>query len=213
MTFDPRIHHRRSVRLKGHDYSQPGMYYVTVRTKGGKCHFGEIADGKMNLSSVGRIAEECWKRIPEHFVNVSLGIYQMMPNHIHGIVEIVECSAGEDPPASSRKDLINQVRTSARAGKGGSATWPLMKNPKQTLGKIVRSFKAEATKKIHDTGLVDFAWLGRFYEHVIRDGEDLDRIREYILENPANWKADEYYPGNIRMDPVHRARPDWSPLD
>jgi putative transposase len=189
------------------------MYYVTIRTKEGECHFGEIVDGTMILSSVGIIAQECWERIPEHFVNVSLGIFQMMPNHIHGIAEIVESSASEDSPASSRKDLINQVHTNEVPSKGGSGTWPLMKNPKQTLGKIVRSFKAEATKKIHDAGLVDFGWHGRFYDHIVRDGKDLDRIRRYILDNPVNWHNDENFPGNIRMDEVHKQKEDWSPLD
>ncbi len=213
MKYDPKRHHRHSTRVKEYDYSSEGMYYVTIRTKEGECHFGEIVDGKMILSSVGMIAQDCWKRIPEHFVNVSLGIFQMMPNHIHGIVEIVESSASEESPASSRKDLINQVRTNDGRGKRGSATWPLMKNPKQTLGKIVRSFKAEATKKIHDAGLVDFAWLGRFYDHIIRDGKDLDRIRRYIVDNPANWTNDESFPENILQDRKHEGEEDWSALD
>ncbi len=186
------------------------MYFVTVRTKEGECHFGKIVDGTMIVSLVGKIAQDCWNRIPEHFANVSLDIVQMMPNHVHGILEIVESPTSEE---SSRKDLINQVHTSDSVGKGEGAPGPLMKNPKQALGKIVRSFKAEATKKIHDAGLLNFAWLGRFYEHVVRDGEDLDRIREYILENPANWASDENFPGNIRMDPLHRGSPDWSALD
>ncbi len=88
-----------------------------------------------------------------------------------------------------------------------------MKDPRMSLGKIVRAFKAEAAKLIHDNGDLGFTWQRSFYEHVIRDGEDLDRIREYILENPENWRGDENFPGNIRMGPLHRGEKDWSALD
>ncbi len=96
----------------------------------------------------------------------------------------------KNPEGTTRKDLINQVLTKAHT----DPSWPLMKHPEITVGKIIRSFKAEATKKIHDAGFAQFAWLARFYEHVIRDGADLDRIREYIAENPANWIIDEDNP-------------------
>jgi len=196
---------------------KPGMYYVTVRTKGGECVFGDVVSGEMRLSELGKIVDASWLRIPEHFPHTHLDIYQIMPNHIHGIVKIGRLEASDKD--STCTDLINQVHTRAQgqregedqtgksdestSGKDKGPTWPLMKHPEQPLGKIIRSFKAEATKKIHDAGGNEFAWLGRFYEHVIRDGKDLDRIRKYILDNPANWANDENFPGNIRMDKMH----------
>jgi REP element-mobilizing transposase RayT len=88
-----------------------------------------------------------------------------------------------------------------------------MKNPKQTLGKMIRSFKAEATKKIHDAGYGKFGWQGKYHDHIIRNGTDLDRIRQYIIDNPMNWERDDNFPGNIRMDRTHDRPEDWSALD
>ncbi len=85
--------------------------------------------------------------------------------------------------------------------------------PKGTLSVIVRTFKAAVTTICRQKGITESKWLPRFYEHIIRDGEDLDRIREYILDNPANWTGDENFPGNIKMDPLHRGNRDWSALD
>ena len=78
---------------------------------------------------------------------------------------------------------------------------------KGSLPVIIRSFKAAATRIAHEAGFTNFSWQSRFYEHIIRDGEDFDRISEYIAENPANWKADEEYPRNLRIDPIHRGAP------
>jgi len=81
------------------------------------------------------------------------------------------------------------------------------------LGKIVRAFKAKSAKTIHDSGPKEFQWQRNFYDHVIRDGADLDRIRRYILDNPANWANDDDHPRNMRMDPMHESLEDWSALD
>ena len=142
------------------NYSSEGMYYVTVRTRNGDCVLGEVVSGAMIPSELGKIVEASWLRIPEHFPNTQLDVFQIMPNHIHGIVHIVRRATSKSP--SPRMDLINQIRTKGDA----LPAWPLMKQDGVSLGKIIRSFKAEATKKIHDAGFGKFAWLGRFYEHV-----------------------------------------------
>jgi len=84
--FDPNKHHRRSIRLQKHDYSQEGAYYVTIVTYQRDCLFGEIVNKEMILNEFGKIADECWCAIPEHFPNVELGTYVVMPNHVHGIL-------------------------------------------------------------------------------------------------------------------------------
>ena len=86
--FDPKKHHRRSIRLKGYDYSQAGAYYVTIVTYQRDCLFGEILNKEMSLNDFGKIAVECWRAIPEHFPFVELGAYVIMPNHVHGIIVI-----------------------------------------------------------------------------------------------------------------------------
>ena len=205
------------------------MYDVTVRTRKGECVFGEVSNGQVTLSAGWEIARVCWEGIPEHFENVRLDEYVVMPNHVHGIV-IIEKSLVRTRHAKETagkhadekkifgrgfihetrpgKGLINQTPTSTN-----TYAWPLMKDPRIILGKIVRAYKARCSKLIHDAGHSDFCWQRSFYEHIIRDGEDLDRTREYILENPQNWKTDEDFPGNLGMDPLHRGRPEFSALD
>ena len=218
MKFDPKIHHRRRIRLKGYDYSSEGAYFVTVCARDKECVLGEVIDGDMRLNSIGAIVELCWLEIPKHFENAVLDVYQVMPNHVHGIVRIL------DKP---RRDLINQIPTTpnqrsnqcqpaakrANAGVQSKPEWPLMKNPKQSLGKMIRSFKALATKKGHDAGFDSFGWQGKFYDHIIRDGRDLDRIRQYIVDNPKNWTNDDNYPENIRVDRLHDGAGNWSSVD
>ena len=86
--FDPKKHHRKSIRLPEYDYSQAGAYYVTIVTYQRDCLFGEIVNEEMILNDLGKIADECWRAIPEHFPNVELGAYVIMPNHAHGIIVI-----------------------------------------------------------------------------------------------------------------------------
>jgi REP element-mobilizing transposase RayT len=88
--FDSLKHHRRSIRVKGYDYSQEGAYYVTIVTYQRDCLFGEIKDEEMHLNDFGKIADECWRAIPEHFPFVELGAYVVMPNHMHGIILITD---------------------------------------------------------------------------------------------------------------------------
>ncbi|HCR70703.1 MAG TPA: hypothetical protein DIW23_04600, partial [Anaerolineae bacterium] len=88
--FDPKIHHRRSIRLKDYDYSQAGAYYVTIVTWHREFLFGEIVNGEMKLNERGKIVKECWHEIPNHFENVQLGAFVIMPNHVHGIIVIYE---------------------------------------------------------------------------------------------------------------------------
>ena len=88
--YDPKKHHRRSIRLKGYDYTSAGAYFVTIVTYQRECLFGEIVDGKMVLNDYGRVADEYWREIPEHFDNVELGAFIIMPNHIHGIIIITD---------------------------------------------------------------------------------------------------------------------------
>ena len=88
--FDPNKHHRRSIRLKGYDYSQAGAYYVTIVTYQRDCLFGDIMNKEMILNDFGKVADECWSAIPEHFPLVELGAYVVMPNHVHGIIFITE---------------------------------------------------------------------------------------------------------------------------
>ncbi|BAU56100.1 transposase [Mucilaginibacter gotjawali] len=93
--YNPAIHHRRSIRLKGYDYSQNGLYFITICTYHRECLFGEIIDRKMILNDAGKIANECWLKIPEHFPDAVLHEHVVMPNHVHGIIELGGTAAGD----------------------------------------------------------------------------------------------------------------------
>lgn len=105
--FDPQKHHRKSIRLKGYDYSSEGAYYVTIVAQGRECLFGEIVNGEMILNEYGKIVQKWWDEIPIHFPNVELGAFVIMPNHIHGIIFIIAERRGEviSPPNSPNFDL------------------------------------------------------------------------------------------------------------
>jgi putative transposase len=116
MKYDPQKHHRRSIRLPDHDYSQPGAYFITMVTHQRANLFGNIVNGEMQYSPMGRIAEEHWRFIPEHFPDVELGAYVVMPNHIHGIIIIREngMAANSSPSAGARHARMQRYRDLAK---------------------------------------------------------------------------------------------------
>ncbi|MEW6511722.1 MAG: transposase [Bacteroidota bacterium] len=188
MRYNPNIHHRKSTRLKGWDYSEPEGYFVTICTKNREWFFGEVVDGKMRLSEAGRIADECWREIPDHFPNVSADVYQIMPDHVHGIVQIQKRSA----ILSGGRGLINQAPTTRRdQSLSGKSEWILMKQEGILLGKIIRSFKAQSTRLIHATGDNSFAWQRNYHDHIIRDTVEHLLIKRYIALNPQRWDRKE----------------------
>ncbi len=99
--YNPNLHHRRSIRLKGYDYSQEGLYFITISVQDRKCLFGKIVDGKMNLNDAGKIADECWLEIPNHFPNVVLDEHIVMPNHVHGIIELIKTDSQNGSESSA----------------------------------------------------------------------------------------------------------------
>ena len=178
MNYSPDKHRRRSIRLSGYDYSQPGAYFITVCTDNRECLFGEIVDGEMRLSPIGAIACNSWLEILNHFPTVELDEYIIMPNHIHAIVMWID-----EPQNQPCRDLINQIPTN-------KTNWILTKNPKRTLGKIIRHYKARTTTMIRRAGFPLFQWQRNYYDHIIRTEKDLNTIREYIHDNATKWYID-----------------------
>ncbi|MEW6516847.1 MAG: transposase [candidate division FCPU426 bacterium] len=162
--------HRRSIRLKGYDYSRPGAYFVTACTLNRALYFDDNA--------IRQIAERCWLEMPQHFPTVVLDTWVLMPNHLHGIVWLGE----------SRCAQLNAPTTT------GGIIPPL----RNTLSVIIRTYKAAVTSLCRRAGRNEFYWQRNYYEHIIRDHGELDRIRQYINDNPAGWDADLENPKNIR---------------
>ena len=180
-----------SARLPGWDYSREGVYFVTICTHNREKYFGEIVNNEIELSEIGKIAERQWRQIPEHFSYVKLDRFVIMPNHMHGIVVIGHDNdaIGCDDVAGCR-DAINRVSTTA--GTPGGITGK--NNPMLTdnLSRVIRWFKGRVTFDSRNTGSF-FKWQARFYDHIIRDDYSYYNIREYIQNNPANWRNDEYF--------------------
>jgi putative transposase len=189
MTYNPEIHHRRSTRLKGYDYSQVGAYFVTVCAWNKECLFGDIVDGEIILNKYGEIIMKCWNAIPEHFMNVGCDEFVVMPNHIHGIITI-NCRGEVSSPFL--EVVAPNLKTESRTKKGG-ATPPLRKI---TLGQILAYFKYQTAKRINQTRNTSGTpvWQRNYYEHVIRDEKELQAIREYIRYNPLKWDEDKENP-------------------
>ncbi len=191
MALDSGKHHRRSVRLKNYDYSQVGAYFVTITVHQRISLFGEITNGKISLNAYGKIVQSCWEQIPNHFKLVESIAYVVMPNHIHGIIIITDrigaqhSGVGNIVRARHAVPLRNKFETFAQPVTGSLPT-------------IIRSFKSAVTKRINllrDTPAAT-VWQRNYYEHVIRSYAELNRIKEYINNNPAKWAFDKENPDN-----------------
>jgi len=171
MAYDPSKHHRLSIRAKGFDDSEPGYYFVTICTKEKKCILGEIFEGQSRLNNYGEIVKVVWQELPNRFPMVTLDQFVIMPNHVHGI--IIGGAQLIAPKVETKKGVINHA---------------------PTLGEIVRTFKALSTYQIRKTANLSFSWQRNYYDHVIRNDDDFHRIREYIVDNPAQWEFDSENP-------------------
>jgi REP element-mobilizing transposase RayT len=180
MKYNAKVHKRRSIRLKGYDYSQQGMYFVTVCTHNHHFLFGHIAEERITLNNAGRFTNKCWLEIPEHFPHVALDEFIIMPNHIHGIIIINDINVG----ANNYSPLqINQFRS-----------------PSKTIGSMIRGFKIGVTKWFRANTNVYNVWQRNYYEHIIRNENKLNKIREYIINNPLKWLLDRENPDRKGID-------------
>lgn len=181
--FDPHVHHRRSIRLKGYDYSQGGAYFVTMVTFHRACLFGEVVNGEMRLNEAGKIADECWQAIPGHFPCVELITHVIMPNHVHGVFYIQDVAKNQTaaiPPPS--------------VGERHASPLPPHGVPRRSVGAIVGSYKSAVTKRIGRECGDAIGWQRNYYEHIVRNDREMDKIWWYIECNPVTWSTDEENP-------------------
>ncbi|MGH7495875.1 MAG: transposase [bacterium] len=250
MSYDPRIHHRRSIRLKGYDYSQAGAYFITICTHNRECVLGEVIDGQMHLSQFGKIVVAEWLKTGEIRENVELDVFEVMPNHMHSILVIthqieivgatgpvalagttdqqpnvvttiapneeIEAIHAEETVATrwvatadethavattDSNQAVNMVQL-AEVGVLHPPVAPVLKPG--SLGAIMAQFQSIATKKIRKAGLHHFKWQRGYFEHIIRNERALYRIRQYIMNNPANWEYDQENRNNISPEDKKR---------
>jgi REP element-mobilizing transposase RayT len=181
MKYNPDIHHRRSIRLRNYDYSQAGAYFVTICVQGRECLFGEITNRIMRLNDAGNIVAEKWKWLEKQYNHVELDEWGIMPNHMHGIIVITDVGRGGSRTAPT------YMRTAL------TSTAPTKRKP---LGRLIGAFKTVSTKHVNilrDTS-GNRLWQRDYWDHVIRNENELHRIREYIRNNPARWREDALHP-------------------
>lgn len=181
-------HKRRSIRLKGYDYSREGLYFITICCQNRAHYFGEIINEEMQLNEIGEIAQKCWRDIPNHFKNVLLHTFVVMPNHIHGIIEIIVTPVGANQHLP-HNETANQHLPDDNRAKDISP----LRGTSNTIGSIVRGFKIGVTKWVRSNTNIHQIWQRNYYEHIIRNEASYFRIHEYIENNPAKWTEDCFH--------------------
>ena len=217
--YDPERHHRRSIRLFGYDYSCEGLYFITICCHDKLCLFGEIIDGEMVTNEAGRMVDKCWLDIPNRYHNVVLHDYIVMPNHMHGIIELINDNlvgatlvvapnisntapniSNTAPNISNAAPNISNATLNEPQGLGRPQGSPLRGGRRETVGQIIGAFKSITTneyihgvRKHHWPPFDRRLWQRNYYEHIIRCGRSYRFITEYIQNNPTDWSDDELY--------------------
>ena len=164
---------RKPNRLQNYDYSRSNYYMVTIDVDNRERKLGTIENGKMILNISGRICLSVWNGLPSHYHNLTLDEFIIMPNHIHGIL------------------YLNGGCKRANFKREGYKPSPTDKN--YSLTEIIRGFKTFSSKEINRRTGIDglFKWQRSFHDHIIRDRRSLETMRQYIIDNPANWSVGE----------------------
>ena len=204
-------HHRRSIRLRGYDYMRSGAYSVTICTQNRACLFGEIVDGEMVSNDAGIMIRTIWDDIPRHYPGIDIDTFQIMPNHIHGIIIIDPVGAGPracpnpngQPNDGQPWHGTGQPRDGTGQPRGVAPTGETIT---LSLPDVVHRFKTMTTKRYVDgvkqKGWPRFnrkLWQRNYYEHIIRDANELNRIRKYIADNPRQWESDRENPNTANL--------------
>lgn len=188
---------RQSIRLRGYDYAQQGMYFVTICTQQRLPLFGVVTDGVMQCNDAGKMVADQWYEMAYKFSHIALHEFVIMPNHIHGIIEITNIS-----PVRARfiapVDVVSPVETEINYPQGannqGLTNSGLINQP-PTLGQMMRAFKAKSTYLYNKTNQTQGGqlWQRNYYEHIIRNQTAYNNIANYIVNNPAQWDKDRFF--------------------
>jgi putative transposase len=195
--FDSLKHHRRSIRLRDNDYTQTGAYFVTMVAQDRVGLFGDVIAGEMRLNDAGQMLSAQWNELPQRFPNIELDEFIVMPNHIHGIIVITDTHRATTRVAPTPDVSVGAPLVGAQSDDD--------KNYDPALGNIVGAWKSITTyeyirgmRELHWESFHRQLWQRNYWEHIIRNEKDLERIRAYIANNPANWDADDENPRRVR---------------
>jgi len=190
MVYNPAKHHRpfdyaqgrRSIRLKGYDYSSEGWYFITLCTLNREDLFGRIVNANMKLNENGEIVELFWNKLPERYP-IEVDEYIVMPNHFHGIINILG------------KDDYRKIKVGAIHELPQRDVNDIKVRRRMILPKMIGYFKMNSARqinKLRNTSGIS-VWQRNYFERIIRDEKELNRIRLYIQNNPGKWQDDKYY--------------------
>ncbi len=197
---------RKLLRLQEYDYSQPGIYFVTICTEGKECLFGRVEDDKVHLNAFGEMVRKWWLEAEKKFRTIKLDGFIVMPSHIHALIQILPAEARPGPDGAQTVGADAHVRPhDASAVVGADLRVRPRPSPDQgacpSLPRIVQWFKTMSTneyirnvKESHWPQFKNRLWQRNYYEHVVRNEQDLHEIREYIVYNASKWESDQENP-------------------
>jgi putative transposase len=210
--YNPQIHHRRSIRLKGYDYSRAGLYFITICCDGRKCCFGEVKNNTMILNEFGNIAYNEWVKLAERFAKFELDVFQIMPNHMHGIILLNEFGVGSTLAVDRNTNTQNDGNEIFENKNGGTQNGqPINGQPQglpqhdgngtvtnTTIGDMVGAYKslvANGCLEIYKSKneMMGKLWQRNYYEHIIRNEQAYQNISNYIINNPVKWDEDKFH--------------------
>lgn len=198
--YDPKIHHRRSVRLKGYDYSSVGAYFVTICVQDKLGLLGHITNSQIFLDDAGKMIDHWWNEMKNKYPFITIDDYVIMPNHFHGIIHIVgaDLCVCPDNDTNSAKDKQTEIVQDSQPIKGEHTGSPLRRT---AISNMVQWFKTMSTNEyirhVKYNGWPAFSgrlWQRNYYEHIIHGDRGLRKIRKYIADNPRAWEADPLNP-------------------
>jgi len=180
-----------SSRLRKYDYRQNGAYFITICTYARICFFGELNGENICLNKYGNIVNKCWQEIPQHFHEFIPAPFIIMPNHVHGIVVISKRTLSTNPAVETRHAVSRASNHICEA---------FQKPVSHSVPTIIRSFKSAVTRHLNalNENLPMSVWQRNYYEHIIRNDEELNRAIEYIKFNPIKWGMDKENPKNVK---------------
>ena len=195
MSYIQNIHNRRSIRLKGYDYSQAGLYFITICCSNHVCLFGEVVNGEMVLNEYGTIACNEWLNTPYIRKNVELDVFVIMPNHMHGIIILNGRGELHSPLNIITDNVITNIAINdieINYNEKGECNSPL-RGPSNNIGAIVRGYKSSVTKQFNLLNIGCTVWQRNYHEHIIRNEKSYQTIAEYIVNNPSKWNNDKFH--------------------
>lgn len=182
---------RKRNRLFGYDYSLPGWCFVTICTQNLVRCFGKVINSQMVLNDFGEIAKKQWYWLGRQYSYVGIDVFMVMPNHIHGILEIRDTLCSDSVRRNdTRRNSTRRDDTRSDMSKPVTTDDVVVGKKRLPLSNIVGAFEMTSSKSIHQFGYSDFSWQRSFHDRIIRNEDEYQRIRYYILQNPNNWCLD-----------------------